>query len=231
MLDEEINQNQNSNESTLYEESSNENIEEDFDNEPKKVHNNESAGEGEDDVAEDAEEDLRDVVFEDEEEPIDQIKKLKEKLKECRREKNEYLTALQRLRADYANKRNKEIEEKEKATEDTKDKFVADLLPIIDSFEMAFADSEVWESVAKQWRDGVEQIYSQLLNILKAHNVEQLNPAGKEFNPHLHEPVANVPVEEEQKDNIVTDVLQKGYVRGERVVRPAKVNVGQYNKS
>lgn len=189
----------------------------------KKENNGEYEGRGEDE-----EEELEEIVFEEDGE--DKIAKLRKQLKKCRQEKDEYLSALQRLRADYTNQRSKEEKEKERVSEDVKDKILKEVLPIIDSFEMAFADTETWNNVEEKWRGGVEQIYHQLFNFLKANKVEQLNPVGEEFNPHLHEPVAALPVSLKDKENQVLEVLQRGYKRGDKVIRPAKVNVGQYTE-
>lgn len=212
-----------------------------FDNDFEMEHNNESESEEKENVEEEERREAEDesccedeeggLVFEEDySSSQDQVKKLREKLKQCRQEKQDYINTLQRLRADFSNQRSKEVEEKQKSAEDAKDKVILDLLPIIDSFEVALSDSEAWQAVDKQWRGGVEQIYSQLFNFLEGHEVEQLNPLGEEFNPHYHEPISTVPTEEQEKDDKVVEVLQRGYVRGDRVVRPAKVNVGKYNE-
>ena len=88
---------------------------------------------------------------------------------------------------------------------------------------MAFSNKESWESVSAEWRQGVEYIHSQLMNTLHSHGLAEINPEGKEFDPQKHEAVEMI----EGKDNMVIEVIQKGYELNGKVVRVAKVKVGK----
>ena len=85
----------------------------------------------------------------------DQIKKLKEKIKELEKEKTEYLDGWQRARADYANLQKTTDEDKKRFREHFAARFVEDLLPVMDSFAMAMSNKEAWEKVDQTWRTGV----------------------------------------------------------------------------
>ena len=105
-----------------------------------------------------------------------------------------------------------------------------ELLPVLDSFDMAFANKALWEKVDKNWRSGIEHIYSNFLSILERYNLSINDPQGEKFDPTRHESIELVDVFDESKDNIILEVLQKGYLQNDSVVRPAKVKVGAYKE-
>ncbi len=155
----------------------------------------------------------------------DQIKKLKEKIKELEKEKTEYLDGWQRARADYANLQKTTDEDKKRFREHFAARFVEDLLPVMDSFAMAMSNKEAWEKVDQTWRTGVEYIYNQLMNALKEHNLEQIGESGDTFDPSLHEAVSEVETNDKRFDGKIDKVLQQGYKLGDSVLRPARVTV------
>lgn len=175
-------------------------------------------------------EDIDDVVFEDENENIgtDTVKKLREKLKKCVEEKQEYLDGWQRSKADFINAKKKEEEFRAGLVSFAKEELILDLLSSIDNFEMAYADKDVWESVDKNWRVGIEHIHSQLLKTLLEHGLEQFDPLGEQFDPTRHDSVESVVTDKKDDDGKVMEVMQKGYILSNRVIRPAKVKVGKY---
>jgi len=166
------------------------------------------------------------MVFEDlEENPKDALKKLREKLKVCVAEKQEYLEGWQRARADYINARKAEEKEKAEILTMAKEKMFSELLPVLDSFELAFSNKEAWEKIDKNWRLGVESIYGKFSEILNANGVKEISGIGEKFNPEFHQAVESIMVEEKEKDGLVAQVVQKGYQIGGKVVRPSKVKV------
>lgn len=148
------------------------------------------------------------------------IKDLREKLATCEEERKKNLEDVSRMRADFLNgkKRNEEqlIRDRERITE----RHIEELLPLADSFEMAMKDSS-WVSADPKWRTGVEGIHSQLLNILKNNQVDIIDPLGMDFNPHEHDALTHT-----GEGTKVLNVIQRGYKIGDRVLRPAKVAVG-----
>jgi molecular chaperone GrpE len=180
-----------------------------------------------------------DVVFEDANEegealsevnPQAALKKLREKLKVSQAERQEYLEMSQRLKADYVNLKRDEAKLREENRKYAKHDLLLELLDVADSFDMAMANKEAWEAVPANWRKGVEYIYSKLLTILKQHDLTEINPLGQEFNPAEHHSVATIDTTESDDDNMVLNVVQKGYKLHDRVIRPAKVKVGHFIK-
>lgn len=177
-----------------------------------------------------------DFVFEETEEgrteahPEDKIKKLQKKLKECLSEKQEYLNGWQRAKADLVNLRKDEEKRRTELSAFVQEGLFFELLPALDSFDMAFGNKEAWERVDKNWRIGVEHIYTQLMTMLQQHNFVQFNPIGEKFNPVEHDSVESVATEKKNENNIITEVLQKGYKVNDKIIRPAKVKVAEYKK-
>lgn len=156
------------------------------------------------------------------------IKKLKEKIKGLEAEKQEYLLGWQRAKADFVNARKNDAKEREEFTKFSKEGVLKDLLSVADSFDMAFGNKESWEKVDKNWRTGVESIYSQLLSAFQKHGLTQIGVAGEKFDPRNHAPVATVAAGTEEEDDTVADVIQKGYALEGKVIRPAKVRIKQF---
>ncbi|MBT3282551.1 nucleotide exchange factor GrpE [bacterium] len=170
-----------------------------------------------------------DIVFDDiDEGGADTIKKLRDKLKKCVEEKQEYLDGWQRSKADFVNARKKEEELRGGLVAFAKEGLIQDLLTSVDNFDMAFANKEAWESVDKNWRMGIEHIHSQLLKTLEEHGLDQFDPFGEEFDHNRHDSVETVVTDKKEGDHKVVEVMQKGYVLGGKVIRPAKVKVGKF---
>lgn len=175
-----------------------------------------------------------DVVFEDEDSEMedaamkDKIKKLREALEQCRKENKENLLGWQRARADFVNAKKENEQKMKDSFSFAKGQLIEELLPVVDSFEMAFSNKDAWEKVDKNWRVGVEYIYSQLLSVLERNGVKEINPLGQTFNPQFHTSVETVAAENKDDDEKVVEVMQKGYEVNGRVLRPARVKVARY---
>ena len=178
------------------------------------------------------------VVFEaeDEAEPKDALKKLREKLATCVEEKQGYLNGWQRDKAEFLNARKRDEERQKELVKYANEDLILDLLPVLDSFEMAKANKEAWEKVDKNWRVGVEYIQSQILAILQKSGLIELNPLGQDYSPLEHEAIEMVPLTGEQasgatsQDGKIVTVINKGYKLGDRIIRPPKVKVGEGKK-
>lgn len=158
----------------------------------------------------------------------DNLKKLREEIKVCRKEKEEYLTGWQRAKADYINLQ-RELEQTKVITSViAKEKMVQKLLPAFDSFEMAFANKEHWDKLDKEWQDGIKSIHQQLLSGLVNSGVEKIDEINVPFDPSIHQSISVVATDDEEKDHTVEKVLQVGYKIGERVIRPAKVTIYEH---
>ena len=127
-------------------------------------------------------EDLDDSVVA-EESVGETIKKLREKLKLALAEKQEYLTNWQKDKADFLNIRKRDKEERENFIKFSNENLIGELLPVIQSFNMAMGNTEVWEKVDKNWRAGVEHIANQLKGALENNGLKELTPIGEKFDP------------------------------------------------
>ena len=159
------------------------------------------------------------------------IKKLREKLKIAIEEKQEYLDGWQRAKADFVNSKKRTEEILRDSITLANEGLIEELLPTLQAFEMAFANKEAWEKVDKNWRVGVEFIYNKLKDTLTASGLKEINPIGKVFDAKEHEATKHEPVEKESDNHKVIAVVEKGYMLGGKLLRPAKVVVGEYTKS
>ena len=156
------------------------------------------------------------------------LKKLRADLKQARAEKEEYLTGWQKERADFANYKKEEDTRKAMFSEAMRERILARFLSVLDSFNMAFQNKEAWEKVPETWRKGVEYIYGQMNTVFEEYGVKSVGEVGESFDPNIHQSIDMVQTSDKTQDHKVAVVIQKGYKLGERVLRPAGVNVYEY---
>lgn len=153
----------------------------------------------------------------------DKNKKIRDELKACQKEKDEYLTGWQRAKADLVNAR-KDIEvQLAERTKFANQKLIESLLPAFDSFSSAMK-GKGWDEIDPTWKSGVSMIHSQLLSTLKSYGAEPFDPAGDEFDPVLHEPLRMEKVKG-KKGHVILETLQSGWKLNGKILRPAKVVV------
>lgn len=167
-----------------------------------------------------------DIEIEEDTRPEDALKKIREKLHKCEAEKREYLDGWQRMRADFANARKEEESRKGDLIKFASEGLVEEMLPVLDSFSMAFANKEAWEKVDANWRKGVEYIHAQLFSVLESRGLTSIGILGEHVDPRNHVIAEGVAVDDTQKIDTVVEVIQKGYRLHSKVIRPAKVKVG-----
>ena len=199
--------------------------------------NDELADSLEDTMNESVEEPMDDVVFESTAEgegeamSKDKIKKLREELKAAQTDKADYLANWQKERADFINYKKGEEERRKQTLEFSREQFVEELLPVLDGYDMAFANKEAWEKVDKNWRVGVEYIYQQLIKVLTDMGVVEITPkVGDVPDSNLHDMIENIETDEESKDHTIAQMMQKGYKIGNKVLRPSRVKVYEFKK-
>ena len=130
-----------------------------------------------------------------------------------------------RLQADFANYKKRTAAEKLQISEVVKMDVLSGILPVIDNFERALKvpQDKVADDV-KSFIDGYEMIYKQLLGVLEKEGVTKIDAVGKPFDPNYHQAVMRVP-SDEYDDDVVVEVLQEGYLLGDKTLRPAMVKV------
>ena len=159
---------------------------------------------------------------------VKDIKALKEELKAVQKERQEYLEGWQRAKADLINFKKETDANRRKMVSLATEDVIIEIIPVLDSFDMAFQNTESWNQAPENWRRGVEYIYSQLLSILTNHGITQLNPVGEQFNPHMHDSGETVSVDSEKEEGKILSVIQKGYQLHEKLIRAPKVRVGHF---
>jgi len=174
----------------------------------------------------DEEKNEEEIVFEEENEegdtanPAELLKKLREKLKKCSAEKQEYLAGWQRAKADFINARKEEEKNRYEFIKFSEQNLILELLVLLDSFDGLFKHAKNY--------DGVENIHRQLLDILKSRGVEPIESLGQKFNPEEHESVGEIGVDNEAKEGIIIEEIRKGYKMYDKIIRPSQVKIGKY---
>jgi molecular chaperone GrpE len=157
-------------------------------------------------------------VMEDEaENPALVVKRLREKLNKAEEERAQYLEGWQRSKADFVNFRKDEESRRSHTEERIKASVAEDIIPVLDSFEMAAKHTDNKEFTV---------LHKQLLDVIKRMGIERFGKVGEPFNPRTHEAVREVPVEKKEEDHTVVSVERSGYTLGDFVIRPAQVSVG-----
>jgi molecular chaperone GrpE len=151
------------------------------------------------------------------EEPVAEV----DPLAEATRERDEYLDALQRLKAEFDNYRKRTAREQLELTSRAAQRLVNELLPVLDDLERALAAAEEHEEAKLE--DGVRLVHRSLVDALQKEGLAEIETDGA-FDPNVHEALLSQPDDEKEPGQIV-DVLQKGYRLGDRVLRPARVIV------
>lgn len=159
------------------------------------------------------------------------LKKLRADLKTCKAEKEEYLTGWQKERADFVNYKKQEDDRRANFSESVRERILTRFLTVLDSFNMAFANKESWNKVDENWRKGVEYIYAQLNTIFEEYDVKEIGKEGEDFDPNIHQSIDMTQTHKKEDNHKVSEVIQKGYKLGDRVIRAARVNVFEYNES
>jgi molecular chaperone GrpE len=142
-------------------------------------------------------------------------------LAEVTRERDEYLDALQRLKAEFDNYRKRTARDQEQLAARAHERLVHELLPVLDDLERALAAAEEHEEA--QLEEGVRLVHRSLVEALRKEGLAEIETDGA-FDPHVHEALLSQP-DDEKESGAILDVLQKGYRIGDKVVRPARVIV------
>ncbi len=135
----------------------------------------------------------------------------------------EYLDGWQRARAEFANYRKRVDREREEQTQIATFEVLRKLLPVLDDFERALENLPP-ELAEHGWVKGVVLIRDKFLGVMQGYQITEINPLGEPFDPTRHEAIG-ADNSDEVASGHITAVLQKGYLCGDRVLRPALVRV------
>ena len=147
-------------------------------------------------------------------EEISEVEKIKKELEEK-------ADRLLRTLAEYDNFRKRSQKEKEQAYSDTKSDVLSAFLPVVDNIERALANET---ASYDDYKKGAEMIFSQFMKVMTDSGVKSFGEKGDSFDPNLHNAVMHIE-DESLGDNEIAEVFEKGYMLGDRVLRPATVKV------
>lgn len=150
---------------------------------------------------------------------IPEVRVVEEKLAEMQ---DRYI----RLSAEFDNYRKRTLREKMELSKYAGENLLVSIIPLMDDFERALKHIDT-NSDCAALRDGINIIYGKFSDFLKQNGVKEIDSLNSNFNVDLHEAVAKVQVEDADKKGKVVDIVQKGYFLQDKVLRFAKVVVGE----
>ena len=155
-------------------------------------------------------------------EPEEELSELEKKEIECKELQNKFV----RLYSEFDNFRKRTAKEKIDITKTASENVLRDLLPVLDDFERAIANNESVED-AESLKEGFGLIHNKLFKNLEVKGLSSMESKGETFDVDKHEALTNIPAPSEDMKGKVVDVVEKGYLLNDKVIRFAKVVVGQ----
>ncbi len=160
-----------------------------------------------------------DNLTDDNNQTNDITSQLNEQLQECQ---DKYI----RLQADFDNFRKRTLKEKMELIDSAGSDVIKSVLTIADDMDRAVAAMQTSDDI-NAIRQGIELISNKLQELLKQRQVKEIPALGEKFNTDYHDAIAKVPVEDETKKGKIIDVIEKGYLMKDKVIRFSKVVVGE----
>ena len=151
-----------------------------------------------------------------------EIESLRKRLEEVQAKAAENLDGWQRSQAEFINYKNRVQRDREMDYASMKGDIIRKVLPVLDDLERSLAHRPEGDS----WANGMELVARKFQNILEAEGVKRIEGAGQSFDPNFHEAISSEPSEVVESGHVI-EVVQNGYMLGERVIRPAMVRVAQ----
>jgi molecular chaperone GrpE len=148
-----------------------------------------------------------------------EIRAVEEKLAEMQ---DKYI----RLSAEFDNYRKRTLREKMEMSKYAGEDLLLKIIPLMDDFDRALAHMDTATDCTAM-KSGIDLIYNKFSEFLKQNGIKEIESLNSIFNVDLHEAIAKVPVEEDNKKGKVVDVVQKGYYLQDKVLRFSKVVVGE----
>lgn len=142
---------------------------------------------------------------------------------EAEKQRDEYYDLLLRKTAEFDNYRKRTERERQSVSEAAAADLIAELLPLVDDFERALLAGGGEDNA---YRRGVELMYRRLLDVLQKRGVRPIEALGADFDPYYHQAVSHEPAEG-RRDGEVIEEFRKGYLLGDRLLRPTMVKVAK----
>lgn len=153
------------------------------------------------------------------------ISELKKEIDEKNNQLNDYIDTLQRLQAQFENYKKRTIKEKDKLVSIANKDLIRELLPLLDDFERAINSYKNGNEV-QTIIEGLNIINNQFNQVLNKKNLKEIYPEGEIFDPRYHEAVMQIE-SDKHEEGTVLEVLQKGYLLNDILLRPATVKVSK----
>ena len=177
-------------------------------------------------VKEETTEILEEEHFKQPEEKSD-TSKYEEEIKKLQEENKQLTEKVKLTQAELINYRKRKDEEVQTLLKYANVDIVSEILNVVDNFEIAIIHANDSENAElKKYNDGINIIYTNLKSVLNKFGVEEINRVGEIFNPNEEQALLTDSVEDKE-DEVVLEVLQKGYKLKDRVIRPASVKINQ----
>ena len=144
---------------------------------------------------------------------------------ELQKERDQYYEMLLRKSAEFDNYRKRVERERQTLADAAAGGIIEELLPLVDDLERAL-NADTGSDATEAYRRGVELIYRQLLDVLRKRGVRPIETLGADFDPHYHQAVSHEPAEG-RRDNEIIEEFRRGYMLGDRLLRPAMVKVAK----
>lgn len=168
----------------------------------------------------------KEEMKEEKKEKTSKKNKNEEELRKVQNELNELKDKHIRLQAEFDNFRKRTLKEKMELMKSAGEGILVNILPVIDDFDRAMqmmGATEEGDPVA----DGVKLIYNKFQEFLKQNGVKEIDAKEKDFDTDLHEAITKIPAPSEELKGKNVDVVQKGYLLNDKVIRFAKVVIGE----
>lgn len=151
-----------------------------------------------------------------------EIEALQTQLEEAQARAAENMDGWQRSQAEFINYKNRIQRDRELDYASMKGDIVKKVLPVLDDLERALANRPEDSS----WASGMELIARKFQNVLESEGMKRIEAKGQPFDPNFHEAISSEPSDDVESGHVI-EVVQNGYMLGERVIRPAMVRVAQ----
>jgi molecular chaperone GrpE len=173
-----------------------------------------------------------DIKIEETEEVLDEsamqekIKSLRKELKAKEQEVKANLDGWQRARAELVNKEKQLQQEKLEIYKSAAVNLLEEIIPVLDSYEMAKKNREAWDKVDSNWRVGVEYIFQQLITVCENSGLKKIDcKIGDVFDVNKMSAVEEVSTDDSSQDHTISDIIQSGYELNGKILREVKVKI------
>ena len=158
-------------------------------------------------------------------EPSSDVEALQQELEEKDQRLQETIARLQRVQADFENYKKRVARERDEQIRRAENEFLLEILPVYDGFERAF---RAYQDDGNQdaFVEGMERVFAQFRDALASHDVHPIDAEGQTFDPSRHEALMSTETDD-HPPNTVVEAFERGYARGETVLRPSRVMVSR----